>query len=134
MDFDPHQHHAWLIYAAVMGFYTFAVFLIPSGGKGASFLDSPLYSDRRIKGLSAVILTHIGFLAVLTLSMLFSYYVCPLLPNWLTDEWFVGPNGRPGSAPGVMYGLFVMVLAIGERVYIYRNSDADESDSDNDES
>jgi hypothetical protein len=134
MDFDPHQHHAWLIYAAVTVFYTFVVFLIPSGRGGASFLDSPLYSDRRIKGLSVVILTHVGFLAVLMASMLLSFYVCPLLPNWMTDELFVGPHGRLGSAPGVMYGLFVMALAIGERVYIYRNSDADKSDSDNDES
>jgi hypothetical protein len=134
MDFDPHQHHAWLIYAATMVFYTFAVFLIPSGRKGASFLDSPLYSDRRIKGLSVVTLTHIGFLAVLTVSMLFAYYVCPLLPNWLTDELFVGTNGRSGSAPGAMYGLFVIALAICERMCIYMNSDAIDSDSDKDES
>jgi membrane protease YdiL (CAAX protease family) len=134
MDFDPHRPHALLIYAAVMAFYTFAVFLIPFGRDGASFLDFPLYSDRRIKGLSAVILIHIGFLAVLTMSMLFSYYVCPLLPNWLTEEWFVGSNGIPASTPGIMFGLFVMALAIGERAFIYLNSDAVDSDSDNDES
>jgi hypothetical protein len=62
MNFDPHRPHALLIYTAVMAFYTFAVFLIPFGREGASFLDSPLYSDRRIKGLSAVIMTTLGFL------------------------------------------------------------------------
>jgi hypothetical protein len=50
MDFDPHQHHAWLIYAATMVFYTFAVFLIQSGRKGASFLDSPSIPIEESKG------------------------------------------------------------------------------------
>jgi hypothetical protein len=123
VNFDPHQHHALSIYAATMFFYTFAVFFIPFGRKNA-----PFFSHRRMKRPSVLIWTHMGFLSIFAASMLLAFYIYPLLPNWSTVELYRGRGGSH-TASGIAFFIFVFLLGAIERLFIYLESEGEDSDS-----
>jgi hypothetical protein len=126
MILDPHQPYAWLIYTAVMAFYTMLEFRI-----SLSYTKPLVFTSRNAIRPRKVIFTHVEFLAILLVFMWFVAYIYPSLPNWMTESMRGAPGKGLPSLVVILFFLAIFALLDIERRFIYVESDADETDSDN---
>ena len=119
LNFDQLQHFPWANYILVGAGYTVLVFWV-------SFTNgSPrIFSRQNVKPLSAILMTHLVFLAILMEFLWIASGNLRFLPNWWTDRSIALNRVRQSPLE------FMFIIVMGIMYFIERRSIYEEAGSD----